>query len=77
MSAPRSQQLEGAVRGLLLQATPPSPLRTRTGDPFLTAELTHICRQAAGSMIVRGAHAVRAGNPPSSALPTRGPGTSS
>ena len=29
------------------------------------AELTHIFRQAAGSMIVRGAHAVRRGKPPS------------
>jgi exodeoxyribonuclease V alpha subunit len=29
------------------------------------AELTHIFRQAAGSMIVRGAHEVRAGRPPS------------
>src|SRR4051794_8162266 len=29
------------------------------------AELTHIFRQAAGSMIVRGAHAVRRGQPPS------------
>jgi exodeoxyribonuclease V alpha subunit len=29
------------------------------------AELTHIFRQAAGSMIVRGAHAVRTGSPPS------------
>ncbi|MDA0160567.1 AAA family ATPase [Solirubrobacter ginsenosidimutans] len=29
------------------------------------AELTHIFRQAAGSMIVRGAHAVRKGEPPS------------
>ena len=29
------------------------------------AELTHIFRQAAGSMIVRGAHAVRTGDPPS------------
>jgi exodeoxyribonuclease V alpha subunit len=29
------------------------------------AELTHIFRQAAGSMIVRGAHAVRRGEPPS------------
>jgi exodeoxyribonuclease V alpha subunit len=29
-----------------------------------TAELTHIFRQAAGSMIVRGAHAVRTGQPP-------------
>src|SRR5918997_1667560 len=29
------------------------------------AELTHIFRQAAGSMIVRGAHAVRQGQPPS------------
>src|SRR4051812_48066258 len=29
------------------------------------AELTHIFRQAAGSMIVRGAHAVRQGHPPS------------
>jgi exodeoxyribonuclease V alpha subunit len=29
------------------------------------AELTHIFRQAAGSMIVRGAHAVRTGRPPS------------
>jgi exodeoxyribonuclease V alpha subunit len=29
------------------------------------AELTHIFRQAAGSMIVRGAHAVRHGQPPS------------
>ena len=29
------------------------------------AELTHIFRQAAGSMIVRGAHAVRHGEPPS------------
>ena len=28
------------------------------------AELTHIFRQAAGSMIVRGAHAVRRGEPP-------------
>jgi len=28
------------------------------------AELTHIFRQAAGSMIVRGAHAVRQGSPP-------------
>ena len=30
------------------------------------AELTHIFRQAAGSMIVRGAHAVRRGEPPTS-----------
>ena len=29
------------------------------------AELTHIFRQAAGSMIVRGAHEVRQGRPPS------------
>ena len=29
------------------------------------AELTHIFRQAAGSMIVRGAHAVRQGSAPS------------
>ena len=29
------------------------------------AELTHIFRQAAGSMIVRGAHAVKRGEPPS------------
>ena len=34
------------------------------------AELTHIFRQAAGSMIVRGAHAVRRGEPPCSP-PTR------
>jgi exodeoxyribonuclease V alpha subunit len=33
--------------------------------PVPTAELTHIFRQAAGSMIVRGAHAVRAGLAPS------------
>jgi exodeoxyribonuclease V alpha subunit len=33
--------------------------------PFPVAELTHIFRQAAGSMIVRGAHAVRHGEPPS------------
>jgi exodeoxyribonuclease V alpha subunit len=32
------------------------------------AELTHIFRQAAGSMIVRGAHAVRQGEPPSFAV---------
>jgi exodeoxyribonuclease V alpha subunit len=32
---------------------------------FPVTELTHIFRQAAGSMIVRGAHAVRAGEPPS------------
>lgn len=30
-----------------------------------TARLTHIFRQAAGSMIVQGAHAIRAGRPPS------------
>ncbi|MGI8622479.1 MAG: ATP-dependent DNA helicase, partial [Solirubrobacteraceae bacterium] len=30
-----------------------------------TAELTHIFRQAAGSMLVRGAHEVRVGRPPS------------
>jgi exodeoxyribonuclease V alpha subunit len=30
-----------------------------------TAQLTHIFRQAAGSMIVQGAHAIRAGRPPS------------
>jgi exodeoxyribonuclease V alpha subunit len=33
--------------------------------PVPIAELTHIFRQAAGSMIVRGAHAVRGGDPPS------------
>ena len=33
--------------------------------PVPIAELTHIFRQAAGSMIVRGAHAVRHGDPPS------------
>src|SRR3954470_14564631 len=33
--------------------------------PVPVAELTHIFRQAAGSMIVRGAHAVRQGEPPS------------
>jgi exodeoxyribonuclease V alpha subunit len=33
--------------------------------PVPVAELTHIFRQAAGSMIVRGAHAVREGRPPS------------
>jgi exodeoxyribonuclease V alpha subunit len=33
--------------------------------PAPVAELTHIFRQAAGSMIVRGAHAVRAGRAPS------------
>ena len=33
--------------------------------PVPIAELTHIFRQAAGSMIVRGAHAVRLGDPPS------------
>jgi exodeoxyribonuclease V alpha subunit len=33
--------------------------------PIPVAELTHIFRQAAGSMIVRGAHAVRHGEPPS------------
>jgi exodeoxyribonuclease V alpha subunit len=33
--------------------------------PVPIAELTHIFRQAAGSMIVRGAHAVRSGSPPS------------
>jgi len=33
--------------------------------PVPIAELTHIFRQAAGSMIVRGAHAVREGRPPS------------
>jgi exodeoxyribonuclease V alpha subunit len=33
--------------------------------PFPVAELTHIFRQAAGSMIVRGAHAVRHGDTPS------------
>ena len=33
------------------------------------AELTHIFRQAAGSMIVRGAHAVRQGEPPTSRPP--------
>jgi exodeoxyribonuclease V alpha subunit len=33
-----------------------------------TAALTHIFRQAAGSMIVRGAHAVRVGHPPSFAV---------
>jgi exodeoxyribonuclease V alpha subunit len=33
--------------------------------PVPVAELTHIFRQAAGSMIVRGAHAVRHGEPPS------------
>ena len=33
--------------------------------PVPIAELTHIFRQAAGSMIVRGAHAVRQGDPPS------------
>jgi exodeoxyribonuclease V alpha subunit len=32
--------------------------------PVPVAELTHIFRQAAGSMIVRGAHAVRRGEPP-------------
>ena len=32
--------------------------------PVPIAELTHIFRQAAGSMIVRGAHAVRHGDPP-------------
>jgi exodeoxyribonuclease V alpha subunit len=32
--------------------------------PVPVAELTHIFRQAAGSMIVRGAHEVRAGRPP-------------
>jgi exodeoxyribonuclease V alpha subunit len=36
--------------------------------PFPVAELTHIFRQAAGSMIVRGAHAVRHGEPPSFAV---------
>ena len=29
-----------------------------------TARLTHIFRQAAGSMIVQGAHAIRRGEPP-------------
>ena len=29
-----------------------------------TARLTHIFRQAAGSMIVQGAHAIRRGTPP-------------
>ncbi len=33
--------------------------------PVPVAELTHIFRQAAGSMIVRGAHEVRQGRPPS------------
>ncbi len=33
--------------------------------PVPIAELTHIFRQAAGSMIVRGAHSVREGRPPS------------
>jgi exodeoxyribonuclease V alpha subunit len=33
--------------------------------PVPIAQLTHIFRQAAGSMIVRGAHAVRHGDPPS------------
>jgi exodeoxyribonuclease V alpha subunit len=32
---------------------------------FPVAKLTHIFRQAAGSLIVRGAHAVRVGEPPS------------
>jgi exodeoxyribonuclease V alpha subunit len=35
------------------------------GRAVPVAELTHIFRQAAGSMIVRGAHAVRHGEPPS------------
>jgi exodeoxyribonuclease V alpha subunit len=46
------------------------------GKPFAelvghvpTAELSHIFRQAAGSMIVRGAHEVRAGRPPSFETP--------
>jgi exodeoxyribonuclease V alpha subunit len=34
-------------------------------QPFPVAELTHIFRQAAGSMIVRGAHAIRHGETPS------------
>jgi len=34
-------------------------------DRVPAAELTHIFRQAAGSLIVRGAHEVRAGRPPS------------
>jgi exodeoxyribonuclease V alpha subunit len=34
-------------------------------DGVPTAKLEHIFRQAAGSMIVQGAHAIRAGNPPS------------
>jgi exodeoxyribonuclease V alpha subunit len=34
-------------------------------DAVPTARLEHIFRQAAGSMIVQGAHAIRAGNPPS------------
>ena len=36
--------------------------------PVPIADLTHIFRQAAGSMIVRGAHAVRHGDPPSFAV---------
>ncbi len=40
--------------------------RVRTGP---TTRLTHIFRQAAGSMIVQGAHAIRRGQPPSSRPP--------
>ena len=40
-------------------------------------ELTHIFRQAAGSMIVRGAHAVRHGEPPSFEPPRASRATSS
>jgi exodeoxyribonuclease V alpha subunit len=35
-----------------------------SAEPVPVARLTHIFRQAAGSMIVRGAHAVRHGEPP-------------
>ena len=47
-------------------------------DLVPTAALTHIFRQAAGSMIVRGAHEVRQGRPPSFAADRRhGAATSS
>ena len=45
--------------------------------PIPIAELTHIFRQAAGSMIVRGAHAVRTGSRPPSRPRRSCPATSS
>ena len=64
-AGPRPTSSSSATPISSRRSEPASHSPSSSSRPVPIAELTHIFRQAAGSMIVRGAHAVRTGSPPS------------